>query len=1352
MTKYNLISLGHQRFEELSQSLVQNVIGPGVKVYGMGSDGGREATYEGRANYPSTRETWDGKWIFQSKFHDTLQIGQKEARKLLFSELDSELDKIINVYKIQCDNYILITNVPLTPVFQKGLKDRIDNVLIPKYQDRIKNIHVWGAEEVCGFLDSYIELRQSYLQFLVSGDIIARLLGLLNNVDQENDSLDELVQLYCQKGLTEDQAAALDDAGDEDSTVPLQNVFFDIDVIPETLSHERLISDSIPKWLKQASTDEDRNSALSFLFDDSVERMVFVGGPGQGKSTVGQFVSQVHRARLTGRLAEFSIDGVALDDCTPRIPFRILLKDLAHWFNLNEENTNLFSYISYDMSSSTGKKVTTDNVHQILKNNPILLVLDGLDEVPEKNVRSKMINAIITFIGQIKSVYNSNLKVLASTRPQGYSEEFNPDHYLHLKLDKLSKNKAQQYAKKWVENREGVQLGKRGGKIIEVLTSCLEDDVVADLTKTPLQITILLVIIRAGATPPKQREELYQKYMDTIYNREQNKNANLVPTDKNLIYGIHKFIAYKLHYLATQSNSNALMDTSEFRDSVIDYLYYDNPYITDEELVKKVGNILTEVQDRLVLLESPQLGKIGFSLTVMREFFTACHLVDSAKDTLERLDRFKAISRSAHWRNVVLFFVGRIGRNLPGEASGIITICNQIDSEDEDKILKRGSQLLLDILNDRAFREPFQEISALQNAIKILDYHKVISPNEIHIKIKTLPEHYAEKGIKEFFHHRFKNIISTELNGYISTYEKVFGYDVYLEEALSRLVTLQDRKDAALLFNIGVKYEILEQWVIDACENIPERDLFEESIHINDYGIQLLRILSKETLKIKDNIILILMNLLELSIDHEDEDEEENEFIEYTSEIVEQYKEKKWTIMIAILFTHKIMSDTKGREKRYPLVANPRVREAIITNKERIEEFISTHENSDKELKIIVEVLKFLMNPKSYKSAVPYLKELIQNTRSSFIYNFSNNLLTHDHDDIVSLYFSFEDYNEYIEYFRGLDKIIEKKSYKVDGIYKIGSWIQAGFPAFQKPYLDESILNDLHEWTSKKSISLKILPPLMKVSLPEEYDGESVSLFNEIVQYFLNEKKIYFSLASLLNRMLLVDPEKEKVNILKNEITKLLQIENTDGFSGFTTSILIGALNREELLTQEHLVLYFKHLKKDNVDGRRKRLLPHIIGYGRSLENLVESDNEIARALSSYILASLRTRNFSKEILGKILFESIQNSEMDIIKDNCINALCSTSLDWENISQVIRSYIRESVGSEQQRKWIDVLCSAEFNETNKIYLKELIVELIEDGYEYRNLYERLTELVDLAYFEEVNLSLPLPKRKFSDIW
>ena len=149
MPKYNLISLGDEEFEHLCQSLTHQMIGPGAKIYGMGKDGAREATFSGKAPYPSEVEQWDGEWIIQTKFHDHQQIGHKESRRVLFAELDNELSKITEKYEHPCDNFILMTNVILTPAFQTGLRDRIDDEILPKYQHSIKNISVLGADDIC---------------------------------------------------------------------------------------------------------------------------------------------------------------------------------------------------------------------------------------------------------------------------------------------------------------------------------------------------------------------------------------------------------------------------------------------------------------------------------------------------------------------------------------------------------------------------------------------------------------------------------------------------------------------------------------------------------------------------------------------------------------------------------------------------------------------------------------------------------------------------------------------------------------------------------------------------------------------------------------------------------------------------------------------------------------------------------------------------------------------------------------------------------------------------------------------------------------------------------------------------
>lgn len=181
MPKYELNKLGHEEFEELCQSLVLKVIGPGAKIYGMGRDGSREATFEGNAPYPSTVNQWNGKWIIQVKYHDIDRVGMEKARKEIKKDIKKELKKITKKYEYECDNYILITNVSLSPVHKTGTKDIIHNEIIPEFKEKIKNIDIWGAEEVEGFLDAYPEIRRSYSHLLVTGDIIS---SLLNSIER----------------------------------------------------------------------------------------------------------------------------------------------------------------------------------------------------------------------------------------------------------------------------------------------------------------------------------------------------------------------------------------------------------------------------------------------------------------------------------------------------------------------------------------------------------------------------------------------------------------------------------------------------------------------------------------------------------------------------------------------------------------------------------------------------------------------------------------------------------------------------------------------------------------------------------------------------------------------------------------------------------------------------------------------------------------------------------------------------------------------------------------------------------------------------------------------------------------
>ncbi|MFD4354510.1 hypothetical protein ACFWPX_18295 [Nocardia sp. NPDC058518] len=73
MPDYDIDRLGDRAFEQLVVSLAAHVPGPGIQAFGDGTDGGREATFDGPINWSSTTFEPSGRWsgytVLQAKFH-----------------------------------------------------------------------------------------------------------------------------------------------------------------------------------------------------------------------------------------------------------------------------------------------------------------------------------------------------------------------------------------------------------------------------------------------------------------------------------------------------------------------------------------------------------------------------------------------------------------------------------------------------------------------------------------------------------------------------------------------------------------------------------------------------------------------------------------------------------------------------------------------------------------------------------------------------------------------------------------------------------------------------------------------------------------------------------------------------------------------------------------------------------------------------------------------------------------------------------------------------------------------------------------------------------------------------------
>ena len=160
MAKYNFERLGSDRFESLAQALLEKMfrISGGLQQFGDGKDGAREATWsqapsdEGYVRPNGHTEDINKEWVFQAKYHDVGLRGWKKARAEVESELDKELKKIVDKYKVPCHKFVLITNVPFTGVRNVGTRDKVNSV-IRKWKARVPEIEVWDAVDLSRMLD-----------------------------------------------------------------------------------------------------------------------------------------------------------------------------------------------------------------------------------------------------------------------------------------------------------------------------------------------------------------------------------------------------------------------------------------------------------------------------------------------------------------------------------------------------------------------------------------------------------------------------------------------------------------------------------------------------------------------------------------------------------------------------------------------------------------------------------------------------------------------------------------------------------------------------------------------------------------------------------------------------------------------------------------------------------------------------------------------------------------------------------------------------------------------------------------------------------------------------------------------
>lgn len=725
---YDLSRLGDKQFEHLAQALLVKYLGPHVQVFGAGPDGGREATWHGPVSDPRLPGPWNGYGVAQAKYMSKPRDPSANLawlRQQVTHEFD-EWTKETTRRKTRPEFYLLITNVVLSPASNGGI-DRMAESIKAEASKRglvLQGFAIWHYDQIRVMLDEAPGLHKTYAAWTTPGDVLAE---LVQSHDKEARNLSEALRAHAAKVLVDEKRLNLTQAGSVgDGQVGIADVFVDLPAYPpvrqktetSAKNFEGLSQRALPGIAAEMIAIGDRKFDNEQIAADAsvgaASRVVLIGGPGQGKSTVGQYLCQIYRAAFLEKSPVVSapqvreVRNAILKHATEiglehprarRWPIRIVLNELADALS-RQTSKSIIEYVAQQLTSRSSIDIDAAQMRGWLRDYPWFVVFDGLDEVPETSNRGQVLKAISDFLIDSRSL-NADVLTLATSRPQGYNDDFGRDECRHYELSELPRELAVSYARRLIDVRTGAG-SNRARQVATRLKRAAEEDATSHLLTTPLQVTILTLLLERLGHAPRDRWRLFSQYYRVIYQREQEKGgdlAELLHTHESDVHAIHFRIGLMLQRRGERSgDTRGAISKNEFVEVISDRLQSQgNDAQSAEQLAKRLVTLAT---DRLVFLAVLQGDQIGFEIRSLQEFMAAESLL--TRPDAEAVEGLKAIASSEFWRNVLMFAVGRVFADKEHLRSDVVTICADLNLDTPlHKATLPGSRLALEILRER---------------------------------------------------------------------------------------------------------------------------------------------------------------------------------------------------------------------------------------------------------------------------------------------------------------------------------------------------------------------------------------------------------------------------------------------------------------------------------------------------------------------------------------------------------------------------------------------------------------------------------------------------------------------------
>ncbi|MCP4425439.1 MAG: SUMF1/EgtB/PvdO family nonheme iron enzyme, partial [Chloroflexi bacterium] len=413
-------------------------------------------------------------------------------------------------------------------------------------------------------------------------------------------------------------------------------------------------------------------------------RLVVLGDPGSGKTTLLRYLALIYAQGLADNNALVA-DKLGLSDAA-HLPILLPLRQIGAFLRDKPEETDghrlLLEFFRQSLASER-IDVPLNFFDQHLQSGRAAVLLDGMDEVADPNLRrrvSRLVEAFVRAYGDCRYVITSRIVGYSGAAQLG--EKFKTTTVRDFTLSDI-----RHFLTYWHSLIAAGQMGAGASadafaknQTGQLLTAIENNDRIRELAINPLMLTVIALVHRDRVKLPDRRAELYAEAVDVLLGKWDEargvKEERPILADRPFDTGDKRLM---LQSVALYMHEKQIKEIeADELQSVLATLFAD--IVNDQRAAERATTrFLRVIQERTGLLVARGEGVYAFSHLTFQEYLAALAVLAEEEYVAYVLAR----TANSWWKEAVLLVAGQLSMTSKQRTTSLIRAIADLADEPE---------------------------------------------------------------------------------------------------------------------------------------------------------------------------------------------------------------------------------------------------------------------------------------------------------------------------------------------------------------------------------------------------------------------------------------------------------------------------------------------------------------------------------------------------------------------------------------------------------------------------------------------------------------------------------------------